>query len=366
MQGLINSMSSGWILIKAGLYSCTINILLKSNINIFGEGDGTILQVAAGRPNGLITDHQYWHIFGQNDDVTISHITIADLVMDGNYPNNMNLGAVYAAANIYLTNCGGFTLLKVISKNARMFGFEACSSGGAIKNVKILGCSFYDNCWNHIHFWSTATAVCSVCDINGNYLQGGAEDVGIALGSDVLDHPCTRINILNNIIDGMTGSLGSAHTKIAIDIECGSHCIISNNQCLDVKSGIVITAGGGYHVISSNKIVASDVAGAGPMLNIYQNQNYNIVSDNLIISPATHAAHLIFSQGSYSKIQSNICKSGGGWARNLECGDNNEWNFNTCIGLSAPAIEISGATNYKIRCNKGFVDEPVNRLSEES
>jgi hypothetical protein len=79
---LLSSASCGGVLRTSGTSTISNSIILKSGVNLFGEGDATVLWLANGVSKAVISTNS------GTMSATVRNFTVHDLKIDGNKANN--------------------------------------------------------------------------------------------------------------------------------------------------------------------------------------------------------------------------------------------------------------------------------------
>ena len=290
LQAALTAASGGGsVFIPSGTYIISADLLVPSNCLIIGAGRSSILKAAAGTNANVL------------NLTSVSHVTISDIVIDGNKANVAVLGIQYThLSGIFLTLSDDITITRCYIHDCAVSGIMAnggCSNLMITQN-RLVAC--YDN---QIYIRAKDIAPYTICTnvtVSGNVCTGGSFSGVQGLGS-------TYITFANNVCTGNgptmaqgdgVGSEGCSHITIASNVcanngiqgvnvrgttetggnQISSYVTVTGNEC----SGQTSTNGdaGGISITDTDTIVVSG--------NLVYNNGFGINITDVLAQGANH------------------------------------------------------------------------------
>jgi len=388
INNAISSTSGGKIFIKSGTYYISDNIddNGKSNIELCGEGAATVLKFAANRNS--MYEAGIW--LGGSEGSEITNWYVHDLTIDGNKDNQGNYGhfAVYLRyvedsifERIEMKNIKGRSgdtsagkgvdasyCTKLLFAGCRWIGHDPTFGRTSIilsyctnvivesLNSHMGGAAFFTGTTNSIfvnnNFENTHTTSIAVYRgahgnvVSGNTIEGDATggSQGIYCGhGDYPEMPCTRNviigNTILNVVTGLSIGPNSKWNMLADNII----------DCRAVGASRGINIKGIYNIISNNIIIDPATVGIGADGDAEYSAQYNLFSENLLYDCAV-AIHIPY--GSYNSFIGNKLAGSTGTAIMIGVGSYNKFYNNILTG----AVTDNGSYN-EYKYNIGYFTE---------
>jgi parallel beta-helix repeat protein len=288
----VASKGRGKILIREGTYSITTGLTItNSNIELIGEGEGTIIQAGGNIDPITIGD----------GSTAYKKIRIHNLKIDGNAKTNAK-GGIYFKRNITKSEVSRVTI-DDISTNGILL--ERGCQENLITNNTISNCNY------GILTSDVTGTVIQNNMISFNNLSSNATGIGLAGANyshynTVLGNLCDSntsygIHIsgkYNSVTDNTCINSGGAGIYLA-----GQHNVISNNVCDDNQEGIYITAtSGNNNLVSGNAIRSNDNEG------IEVRASYCSIVGNIIYENGNEGIRLYDTNAAYNTISGNMLR----------------------------------------------------------
>jgi parallel beta-helix repeat protein len=233
----VNAAGGGAIVVRAGAYTASGTVVLKSNVTVIFE-PGSTWTLA----NGTNAD-----AFGTGSG-GVSNITLAGLTLAGNAANQTS------GSGVNIQNFANITLEKLTLNNVWRNGINIDGTGGVSKNLVVRGCVIDSNGLTI----STATGANGISITNnpskvliqGNYVtNSGSANIAI-------EGVGTRITIDDNFCDTSgLNSLAVADNITGYD-HSNNHITVTNNQCYNSGNHSMHFAGSDI-IVTSNQLDTS-------------------------------------------------------------------------------------------------------------
>ena len=327
------------------LVSSEININ-KSDIRVFGEGDGSIIRVRDGTDlsGGVL------YVNGGTNNVTIE-----DLTIDGNSDNNSTTtdNGIFAVDTDYLT------IRRVTVKNTPKTGIDLYAATAPHRFFNISHNLLKNIGWRGIDISYGERGI-----VKGNQIYyTGSHGITVEPGDTPATDFSRYIIISNNIIDRSvsptTVLTGQTESGFLIGIgEASKHIVIDGNICFDNR-----TAGDdgiGLGGSSTNKhrgiVISNNVVSYAGGFGI-DSTNNSIVKGNYVEYPATHG---IVAASDLGVDRDNIIIEG-----NIVYNANESDNAASIAGIHAASL-VSGTKfrNIKILNNTVIDDRTTKRTDD--
>ena len=293
-QAIINTAltaaSGGSVYLAEGTYIVNAPITVPNNTTLSGSGAGTVITI----PNAL---NGSFNIITNNDTTTGTHITIHDLLIDGNKANQ----TAGTGKGIYLIGMGGGTgssardgaeIRNTYIKN--LINGIAISVVNSNNNI-ISGNSVVGNPNLGIYLNNSSNNIISANNVQGN-------NFGIYVGTSSNNNSVTGntsqgnsygIYIYSSSANVVTGNTaqGNSNYGILLDMSADNNNVSGNNVQGNTNYGIGIY--GSSNSITGNKLY--DNGGAGTNNAIYLNTatNNTIVGNDITDSSCTGSCFAI-------------------------------------------------------------------------
>jgi parallel beta-helix repeat protein len=242
----------GKIILLEGTYICDDCIIVESNINIEGQGNGTLIKLSdtLNLPSSLITTRY-----------CTNNVNISNLALHGNSTiNSCN------TMGIYIVDVDNINI-----NNIQFYDFKNYSGVFIIRgtSINIEKCFFYDGLYSAIWLYTSTNDIKQIY-ISQNTMSNIQTGVSIVQSS--------YINITGNYI---------TNCSYGIEVYESDNCLVSNNFCLNNKYDGITLSFSNNNIISNNHCEGSSQ-----------------ITDN------TYSNITIKSTSSSNNIQNNICKLG--------------------------------------------------------
>jgi parallel beta-helix repeat protein len=247
----VNTAGGGAVYLRAGTYTISSNVVIKSNIILRGEGEATVIKLedeATLSSAGLIRA-----VDGA------SHFVLENFVVDGNKSNQTS------GTNKYGFYCGesGDVSEYLILRNLHV---KDCSGYGLdphelTRYMLIEDCLVENNGDASNDFDGITTDYCEYSVIKNNIVKGNQRH-----GINIVTTSSNNVYI---------GNICEDNGDHGITINGSSDCVISNNVCIDnTQNGIYATSADDNN-ISDNYVSGNQQHG----IKLYKS-SYNVISNN--------------------------------------------------------------------------------------
>ncbi|MBE6771081.1 MAG: hypothetical protein E7547_02915 [Ruminococcaceae bacterium] len=223
---------NGTLYFPVGVYRVD-NIMLKSNMNVKGDGKGSVIKLNDNAPLTNVEEFDdYW-----NNCFTIyqiSNVTIEDISLDGNKENNSATGAAtdYRLNGVIIQESTDIILNRIYAYNN---GYHGCIMSDDVYRVEISDSEFYNNGFRPFHGHGTIVDckfVNNRCVNNGLGVNG---DTTTGFDGIFFFDDCQRLLIDGNYVETNTNAgvdLGGSVLGSGSDTgeyKGSSNIIVSNN-----------------------------------------------------------------------------------------------------------------------------------------
>jgi len=386
----VYGLGGGIVKILAGTYITSDKIYPKDNVQIVGEGEGTIIQLVSSIGAAK-------HAFYADG---ISDFSIEDLTVDGNITGNPYDGTgVLSLFGTYFLNCTRFRIDGAKFKNFNSDGIHLRMGNnyGKVKNCTVIDCyenGIYAEKGTNLIIEKNTIIGPAVGAGNGifismsqsktdvlNNIIYGATQTGIYLSKHTSALNPTNINIHGNIVSGCARAGINALNSIDVSI--------TGNQCVDnTQTGVLIQDSG--RVVCDSNVITGNIgygisvgksATLSTNINVSNNSVFNNGGSGIVVRQGStyvsingnqvrlnntldaDYAEIYSYDADYVNIIGNIVEAGAGNASEvIRCEDNTSTYHNiteNIVSGSANAIKIRYYTSVgsKARNNIGFVTE---------
>lgn len=319
-NALANLTSGGTMFIRAANYTITAKLVDGGNSNI-----NLIFEKGAKLTAGAALNDQVIEL------TNVSHWRITYAEIDGSTATQTN--RTLDPSCIFVDGCND-----VIIDHAYLYGgheygvfIKNNNTYCGIQNSTITLCD-----WNGITFGGNYTGVS--CFAKHNDISNSG-DVGISTYSN-------RVQISDNYVHDIQGSLGFNNGRWGIGVEGGSGNVVDNNYVVNTNTGIHVSTSVDSNIVSNNHVYAWDLGNSFlGAIELYG--NYNTAFNN-VVSKNFGTASVGFSiTGNKNVVNGNRTSGTRGILLNAGSDDNIIEN-NTIVGSSG-AILISAASSDNTR-----------------
>lgn len=318
----VNSIGGGSVFIEAGTYTISSPIILYSNIEIFGEGNGTklISNVDGSHPNAVLSaigslDNELYNIF------------IHDLFIG-------NIGTAVGYHGIYCNYVGTKPTAGLTTGSYSRYDLSSVGNSLSINvGIKIEDCYILYNLQSGIYFDIVGSGCieCNIIESNGYN--------GILLSST---NCCSVLQnqIYNNTNVGLNITSESEDNCVAVNM-------IRNNN----NDGILIDSSSANNILRDNIVVKNNGVG----INL-SSSNKNIISSNFICNSAGNGISLSLSNN--NSLSENITSSNGGNGISVGSSFKNSLlgnlvDYNDLAGIYLSLSDKNNITGHFVGDNKG-------------
>jgi parallel beta-helix repeat protein len=215
------SITSHWVMIKAGIHTLPATLKIPSGITISGEGLGTVLFLnpSSGERDAMV-----------NADNDLHDVTIRDLVIEGS--NKTDPGTDPNSNRSYR---GGYNRGGII--------FRALNEG-QMKNIKLINLTVQNCTYNGVFISGAENITIDRCNFNEN---GGSVVPGPKLQHNLLLAHCTDVDIKDSRLDTSPYGSGIAmdhnHNVSVTNCEIARNgyygVLISESKNVSIKNNLI-------------------------------------------------------------------------------------------------------------------------------
>lgn len=334
---LMNTAGGGSVYVRNGTYTISSDIIMKDNVNLIGDGMGTILFTADSRSvdNSAVIN---------NSGVT-TDIMVRDLYINGNKPQTNNI------RGIHFRNVTGARIENVYIYNTEYLSIAMDNSSEVlIDHVTVDNSSDWS-----IDLWNTDNSMVSNCivksvspSMDGIALENGAHhntvmnnhvydciaSAGAQYGIKLDYSPTDNVimgNTVENCFNGLYLHSGATRNTIISNIFSnlsqtgwlvyGDYNNFVNNEIYDIPSPFnAVQVGSGSGGAEYNTFNGNIIHSTGYGLVSYSNYTYML--NNMINNTA---GCIIMTHPMYSTVSNNIVANcGGGYG--IQLGGNADYN----------------------------------------